>query len=86
MTESAGESQGGVAWMREHWEALEREHNFEWVVADSDGLIAHDPDLTVVLEQLVGTDPWRAAQAVIALVDADEEEGVDQELEPEYPR
>lgn len=60
----------GTVWLREHWAELVASTNFEWVAASGAELVAHDPDLDVVMRAVIARGMQRAV--VYTFVDAPE--------------
>lgn len=56
----------GAIWLKKNWEDL-REVNFLWVAANGDRLLAHGPELDVVMNDVIGKG--LVEEAVYALVD-----------------
>jgi hypothetical protein len=74
------ERRGPPTWLERHWDEL-RLYVFQWVAATDDGLIAHHPDLTVLMQEVLRLEndgrPGLSVEAVYAfveeLVEAEEE-------------
>lgn len=58
---------GGARWLNAQWLELQR-YRFQWVAANSTGVIAHNAELRVLLEELPTVDE----DVAVAFVDGQE--------------
>jgi|NOAtaT_7_FD_contig_41_5270885_length_486_multi_2_in_0_out_0_2 hypothetical protein len=61
----------GARWLQNNWSEL-RVFNFQWIAASGDGIISHNPELEIVINEVIVRE--LTTQSVYAFVDFDEEE------------
>lgn len=59
----------GARWLQRNWNELQQ-FNFEWVAANGEGLIAHDSELEIVMNEVIEEN--LVNHVVYAFVDFDE--------------